>query len=295
MSTASGWTGTRCRTPWGCGCGPGSWSRRGPRPESCRATPWTTTGPSTCWNASFTPRPSCSTSSSSRSRPPARPCSSRGTMLSTRPLCEKSWGRSCPRVPRKTWTTSVQRRASPSRAAAGSLTTSSASSKSWRRCGAPWWITSSSIFSSPTGSPDSLVDDMDVDLDKEFLQDLKDLKVLVTDKDLLDLHKSLVCTTLRGKLSVFTEMETNFKNLSRGLVNIASKLTHTKDVRDLFVDLVEKFVEPCRSDRWPLADVRLFLIQYSASVHSLDGFRHQALWDRYMGTLRSCLLRLYHE
>lgn len=23
--------------------------------------------------------------------------------------------------------------------------------------------------------------------------------------------------------------------------------------------------------------------------------RHQALWDRYMGTLRGCLLRLYHD
>nr|KAF6465140.1 FGF1 intracellular binding protein [Rousettus aegyptiacus] len=79
------------------------------------------------------------------------------------------------------------------------------------------------------------------------------------------------------------------------LVNVAAKLTHNKDVRDLFVDLVEKFVEPCRSDHWPLNDVRLFLNQYSASVHSLDGFRHQALWDRYMGTLRGCLLRLYHD
>ena len=36
---------------------------------------------------------------------------------------------------------------------------------------------------------DSQVDDMDMDLDKEFLQDLKELKVLVADKDLLDLHK----------------------------------------------------------------------------------------------------------
>lgn len=83
---------------------------------------------------------------------------------------------------------------------------------------------------------------------------------------------------------------------------MAAKLTHNKDVRDLFVDLVEKvscpaccalipslacpwtvlildislgpqFVEPCRSDHWPLSDVRLFLNQYSASVHSLDGFR----------------------
>ncbi|KAB1251578.1 Acidic fibroblast growth factor intracellular-binding protein [Camelus dromedarius] len=150
------------------------------------------------------------------------------------------------------------------------------------------------VGEAPT-DPDSQVDDMDMDLDKEFLQDLKELKVLVADKDLLDLHKSLVCTALRGKLGVFSEMEANFKNLSRGLVNVAAKLTHTKDVRDLFVDLVEKFIEPCRSDHWPLNDVRLFLNQYSASVHSLDGFRHQALWDRYMGTLRGCLLRLYHD
>ncbi|KAJ8795703.1 hypothetical protein J1605_002465 [Eschrichtius robustus] len=178
------------------------------------------------------------------------------------------------------------------------------------------------------GAVDPQADDMDMDLDKEFLQDLKELKVLVADKDLLDLHKSLVCTALRGKLGVFSEMEANFKvcgpiqslshwhrqppehcplratllmpeidrqNLSRGLVNVAAKLTHNKDVRDLFVDLVEKFVEPCRSDHWPLNDVRLFLNQYSASVHSLDGFRHQALWDRYMGTLRGCLLRLCHD
>ncbi|KAK2500065.1 hypothetical protein MC885_010465 [Smutsia gigantea] len=39
------------------------------------------------------------------------------------------------------------------------------------------------------GAVDSQVDDMDMDLDKEFLQDLKELKVLVADKDLLDLHK----------------------------------------------------------------------------------------------------------
>ncbi|XP_040827084.1 acidic fibroblast growth factor intracellular-binding protein isoform X1 [Ochotona curzoniae] len=62
------------------------------------------------------------------------------------------------------------------------------------------------------GAGDSQADDMDMDLDKEFLQDLKELKVLVADKDLLDLHKSLVCTALRGKLGVFSEMEANFKD-----------------------------------------------------------------------------------
>uniref|UniRef100_A0A8D0GT71 FGF1 intracellular binding protein n=1 Tax=Sphenodon punctatus TaxID=8508 RepID=A0A8D0GT71_SPHPU len=46
------------------------------------------------------------------------------------------------------------------------------------------------------GAVDTNVDDMDVDLDKEFLQDLKELKVLIGDKELLDLHKRLVCTSV---------------------------------------------------------------------------------------------------
>ncbi|KAG8146712.1 putative Acidic fibroblast growth factor intracellular-binding protein [Naja naja] len=145
------------------------------------------------------------------------------------------------------------------------------------------------------GAMDTNVDDMDVDLDKEFLQGLKELKVLIADKDLLDLHKSLVCTALRGKISVFSEMEANFKNLSRALINIASKLTHSKDVRDFFIDLVEKFVEPFRSDKWSSNDVQLFLTHYTASAHSLEVFRHQALWERYMGTLKACLLKIYHD
>ncbi|XP_064408050.1 fibroblast growth factor (acidic) intracellular binding protein a [Latimeria chalumnae] len=145
------------------------------------------------------------------------------------------------------------------------------------------------------GAVDSMVDDMDVDLDKEFLQDLKDLKVLVTDKDLLDQHKSLVCTALRGKISNFTEMEASFKNLSRGLVNIAAKLMHTKDVRDFFIDLMEKFIEPCKSEKWTINDVRLFLTQYTNSARALDAFRHQGLWERYMCTIKSCILKMYHD
>ncbi|KAK6477698.1 acidic fibroblast growth factor intracellular-binding protein isoform X1 [Huso huso] len=145
------------------------------------------------------------------------------------------------------------------------------------------------------GAVDSMVEDMDVDLDKEFLQDLKDLKVLITDKDMMDQHKSLVCTALRGKLQVFSEMEGSFKNLSRGLVNIAGKLMNNKDVRDLFIDLVEKFIEPCKSDKWSLNDVRLFLTQHTNSVRALDAFKHQAVWERYMRVIQSCILKMYHD
>lgn len=145
------------------------------------------------------------------------------------------------------------------------------------------------------GAVDSVVEDMDVDLEKDFLLELKDIKILITDKDMLDQHKSLVCAALRGKIKVFSEMEANFKNLSRGLVNIASKLTHTKDVRDLFIDLVERFIEPCRSDRWSIGDLRLFLTHYTNAAHSLSTFRYQLVWDRYMGVIKSCILKMYHE
>ncbi|XP_029469030.1 acidic fibroblast growth factor intracellular-binding protein isoform X1 [Rhinatrema bivittatum] len=145
------------------------------------------------------------------------------------------------------------------------------------------------------GAVDNQADDMDMDLDKEFLQDLKELKILITDKDLLDQHKSLVCTSLRGKTGVFPEMENNFKTLSRGLVNIAANLTHTKDVRDFFIDLLEKFIEPCKLYNWSFSDVHLFLTQYTASACALDAFKQQALWERYMCTVKSCLLKMYHE
>ncbi|KAI1902830.1 hypothetical protein AGOR_G00020210 [Albula goreensis] len=145
------------------------------------------------------------------------------------------------------------------------------------------------------GAVDHFQEDMDVDLEKEFLHDLKDLKILITDKDLLDQHKSLVCAALRGKIKVFNEMEASFKNLSRALVHIAAKLTHTKDVRDLFIDLVEKFIEPCRSDRWSVGDLRLFLTHYTSTAHKLDSFRHVAIWDRYMGVIKSCILKMYHD
>lgn len=145
------------------------------------------------------------------------------------------------------------------------------------------------------GAVDNMMEDMDVDLDKEFLQDLKDLKILITDKDLLDQHKSLVCTALRGKTNVFNEMEANFKNLSRGLVNIAAKLINAKDVRDFFIDLVEKFIEPCRSDKLTSIDVNLYLTHYTNSAHILDTFKHHTVWTRYMGVIKSCILRMYHD
>uniref|UniRef100_H3B071 FGF1 intracellular binding protein n=1 Tax=Latimeria chalumnae TaxID=7897 RepID=H3B071_LATCH len=128
------------------------------------------------------------------------------------------------------------------------------------------------------GAVDSMVDDMDVDLDKEFLQDLKDLKVLVTDKDLLDQHKSLVCTALRGKISNFTEMEASFKKIDRYCVAVKMSIIYFTWVFFFFFpplcECMKQFIEPCKSEKWTINDVRLFLTQYTNSARALDAFRY---------------------
>uniref|UniRef100_A0A8C2HZR5 Fibroblast growth factor (acidic) intracellular binding protein b n=1 Tax=Cyprinus carpio TaxID=7962 RepID=A0A8C2HZR5_CYPCA len=138
---------------------------------------------------------------------------------------------------------------------------------------------------------DNVMKDMDVDLEKEFLHDLKDLKVLVNDKDMLDQHKSLVCAQLRGKIKVFSEMEANFKQRHLKLIK-----SDTKDIYKFMKDFnFKSFIEPCPSDKWTIGDLRLFLMHYSSSVHTLEAFRHQVIWDRYMGVIKSCILKMYHD
>ncbi|XP_014676738.1 PREDICTED: acidic fibroblast growth factor intracellular-binding protein-like [Priapulus caudatus] len=143
-------------------------------------------------------------------------------------------------------------------------------------------------------------DMLDVDFDRDFLQDLKDLKILL-DRDLIDEHKGITCRNLKARLSekVCNDLQANFKTLSRSLVNIACNLIHSKELRDLFVDLVETFIETCRGARLCYDDVRCFLEEYQQAVKSMELIKRSNLqiygtWDRYMNTVSSCLLQLYH-
>ncbi|XP_062370188.1 acidic fibroblast growth factor intracellular-binding protein isoform X3 [Cinclus cinclus] len=304
--TGCGWMDTRWPRRWRGACGGGSWSARGHRWPCCRATPATTTERSRCWSGSCTPPPGCCSSSCSRSPPSGRPCSCSGTMPLTRPWPGNCWAKNSPRAPRRSWTRSAPALGSGSAVAAARdyaaivFFANSRFETGKRRLQFLSFADFAACAQSMMGhwSQGALAPEAaepDGDLPKSFLQDLKELKVLVADKDLLDQHKSLVCSALRGKISVYNELEANFKALSRALVNVGGKLTHARDVRDFFVDLVEKVIEPCRSDKWSPGDLRLFLTQYTAAPRNLSGFRHQALWERYMAAITACLLRMYHD
>jgi len=135
------------------------------------------------------------------------------------------------------------------------------------------------------------------DMEREFLMDLRDLRALLDkEKD----HKILVCKGLKGKVSdkIYNEVEHNFKAYSRTLINIAYGLNHNKELKDLFVDLVEKFIEPCKHLHWPVSDLKAFLQSYTESALQIEVIKSQptmkSVWKRYMDGISGCLLAMYH-
>jgi hypothetical protein len=64
----------------------------------------------------------------------------------------------------------------------------------------------------------------------------------------------------------FAELEGNFKIITRGIVSLATGLSHNKEVKDFFVHLVEKVVEPFRSLKVTKNDVDIFLRQYTLAI-----------------------------
>jgi len=193
----------------------------------------------------------------------------------------------------------------------------------------------------PVTAADDGEDLFEPTLDKDFLTSLRDLKTLQDrDKE----HRNVVCCRLRSsgnslatpagpkrdsssstlgsidstslaaaagsscQLSsarAYQELESGFRSLSRGLVSVAVGLSHNKEVKDFFVHLVEKVVEPLRSmTSVTREDANLFLVEYTASITeaaSVDSSAAggptmmvdnevRAIFTRFMKTLHPAIL-----
>jgi len=92
-------------------------------------------------------------------------------------------------------------------------------------------------------------------------------------------------------------MESSFRVHSRSLVGLAASLNRSRELRSLFVDLVERCVEPLKAARWTQRDLRTFLDHYTpAGAHLLksDSTSAQA-WERYMRVIGNLLVKIYHN
>lgn len=143
---------------------------------------------------------------------------------------------------------------------------------------------------------DSQQDTDDTDLDREFLMDIRELRV-ISEKE--KEHKHLVCKRLKPQLleRSYQELESNFRSYSRSIVGIACNLHRSRDSRNLFMDLVERCIEPWRQAHWSHNDLSNFLSVYTSTAQELDVFQEndlKAAWNRYMTVISSCLLRMFH-
>lgn len=159
------------------------------------------------------------------------------------------------------------------------------------------------------GSEGSLAVDDDLELDRDFLQDLHDLKLSMLGRIWVDRHLKLVVKDMRKKkLSApfVKSVEQNFRALSKALVSLGSSLVRSKDLKDFFVDVVEDIVEPCKSFGWTRQEVDTVLSSLGVTMaeceqaHSRQTGRpdvHEKLWsvvyNRYLYTLKYCVMTLY--
>ncbi|XP_064489864.1 acidic fibroblast growth factor intracellular-binding protein-like [Ornithodoros turicata] len=140
-------------------------------------------------------------------------------------------------------------------------------------------------------------DESELEIDKDFLHNLREVKTLL-DKDHLDKLREDIAFALWNRVSKHTmqNIDSSFKSFTRMLVNIANGLSHSKELRDFFVDLVEKIIEPCRSARWTLEELQAFMDAFTKCPQSVAFAQEPLLneaWVRYISTLSRCACRLY--
>lgn len=138
----------------------------------------------------------------------------------------------------------------------------------------------------------------DTDLDREFLLELAECRVLLEhDKH----HKHLVCIKLKPLLlersSIYQEIDANFRSYTRAIIGIACNLHRSRDLRFFFLELVERCIEPWRQVNWTHTDLRNFLSVYTQCALDMDVLRDNEsrdAFERYMTVVTCCLLRMYH-
>nr|VZI14770.1 unnamed protein product [Spirometra erinaceieuropaei] len=140
---------------------------------------------------------------------------------------------------------------------------------------------------------------VDLELDFEFCGELKALKLLSEKVAYSERHKSLVLRQLNTLVSTncLSDLETNFKTLSKVIITIATGLSHAREVRDIFLDIVEKLIEPVVAAHWTYQDFSTFLTAFDEALRILPPARSssfQRCWKRFFAPFKSISLRLFH-
>ncbi|UXI21557.1 hypothetical protein NH340_JMT07500 [Sarcoptes scabiei] len=123
-------------------------------------------------------------------------------------------------------------------------------------------------------NPDCKYEETSMEMDREFLHELRELRILL-EKDVLEEHRLLTLRMIKTNISEkkYQDIDCSFKTISRNVINIAYGLNHSKEIRDLFLDIVEKIIECFKSIKFNQSETALFLKNYSESPQFMEIFK----------------------
>lgn len=140
------------------------------------------------------------------------------------------------------------------------------------------------------------------EIDRHFVQDLRDIRNTVTERDFLDMQKTFVMLRLEKKATTLhfkKTLETNFRSITRSIFLLGGNLTHSKDVRDFFIDCIEKIVEPIKQLDWAHKELEFYISMIVDSWGDFkEDYRHfvrkfDVVFLRFMDVMKRCLLEMY--
>jgi len=139
-------------------------------------------------------------------------------------------------------------------------------------------------------------EDREPTFDRDFFSGLRDLRA-VADKD--KEHRYSVCQALARTgfpAKPLAEIEASFKNLSRNMLAIGQTLYHNREVKEFFVNVMDKVVEPVKQCHLNKEELSTFLVSYRTAVSDGSIVQDKEIrtnFDRFMITLSVCILKFY--
>jgi hypothetical protein len=151
------------------------------------------------------------------------------------------------------------------------------------------------------------------EFDQKLPQTIRDIKgLLLNDKDALQEFRALTVDTILKSEGRVLSMQfrssdiiskeksiAQFRTFLRSILRIGTSLGNPKELKDVFINIVEKIVEPCISHNWMPEDIEAFFTGMSTSFSNMKSIssshqsRNDASFNRLLTGLMQVSLCLY--
>ncbi|RKO86449.1 acidic fibroblast growth factor binding protein, partial [Blyttiomyces helicus] len=136
-----------------------------------------------------------------------------------------------------------------------------------------------------------------LELDASLAQDARDLKaIMLNTKETIEELRNIVSSAATPP--IFPLPAAAFKALLRNALSIASGLSHSKELRDVFISLQEKIVDPCAAGGYGPREMDVFFAAVAGAFGSVAGLhlhtrrRYAASYGRIIEALRKAGVRM---